>query len=180
MKKIINIAIFNSLLSLNLLAIDKVAQPADPSSYEIKSSKINEMIDGINKVEEISFNISTIPANLVTYNSSYLPTIENIQVEGIRVGNTYTLGIFFNFHSVSHQGYKSVKIEKDLFPFLLSKTVNFGAGSFYTNINDSSSGNNNGGFIQYGDGEFTFGFSGIYITDNDRIAMGTLVIKVDP
>lgn len=108
--------------------------------------------------------------------------IENVRIFGSRVGNTYSLGIFFNLTTTgAGNGFDSFTLNLvDHFSFLAGKTITRATCSMGTNINNPA--NDTNGLLyatDTGGTSLSFGLAGRVDATSSRVCAGTLVLQVE-
>jgi len=107
--------------------------------------------------------------------------LENLKLTGSRTAGVYSLGVQFNFDLVTGNNFDSLTVDiVNDFAFLAGKTITSIHGSFGTNVNSSTAGQDyvNGYFVLNGT-ELGVNFNGDFVAANDRLANGNLMIFVE-
>ena len=161
--------------SLNAWAIDldlSNVQPGDEIQASTFSGDAQKIED---QFEEVSYN--NLPSGITGSTSNI--HITNLEINGQRVGKTYSLAFRINYSSTakSNGSFLPVNIPVSEISFLNGKTVAFAGGSFVCNVN----GNDNrmqAGWISASAGNIDLVFNGFDVTATGRVCFGSAVLKV--
>jgi hypothetical protein len=102
----------------------------------------------------------------------------NLRFFGDRRGKTYTLGFSFNFDMATGNNFDLFSLNLTQFSFFSGKEIEYIGGTFWTNINSGvAPGSIVAGGVDHSAGLVRFNFSGQFLAQASRLALGSLVIR---